>query len=213
MRKATRRAVWGVVLAAGCLVAVTAMARDHGPFGRGGPGSSFGSSAQDEHGRHEPGRARTLVAFSSMYGVDGPFVGEAFAVRDVPGDELPWEIESARGRLDADGHLTIRVRGLVFKDDPSVPEEIRGINDESEFRALVSCLTEVGDAVVTANVITDGFPATGSGDSTIVTTVDLPDPCVAPIVMVLAGSEDKWFAMTGFESEEEGEEDGEDEGD
>jgi len=37
--------------------------------------------------------------------------------------------------------------------------------------------------------------------------IDLPNPCVAPIITVLAGSEDKWFAVTGFEAEEEEEED------
>jgi hypothetical protein len=26
---------------------------------------------------------------------------------------------------------------------------------------------------------------------------------VAPVIMILAGSEDKWFAVTGFESEED----------
>lgn len=41
------------------------------------------------------------------------------------------------------------------------------------------------------------------GDSSIRATVNLPNPCVAPIIMVLAGSEDKWFAVTGFEAEEE----------
>jgi hypothetical protein len=35
------------------------------------------------------------------------------------------------------------------------------------------------------------------GDSTIDTMVTLPNPCVAPIVFVVAGSEDKWFAVTG----------------
>jgi hypothetical protein len=30
--------------------------------------------------------------------------------------------------------------------------------------------------------------------------VTLPNPCVAPVVFILAGSEDKWFAVTGFES-------------
>jgi hypothetical protein len=40
----------------------------------------------------------------------------------------------------------------------------------------------------------------------ILTTVELPDPCLAPDVLVLAGSEDKWFAVTGFETEEEGDE-------
>jgi hypothetical protein len=58
--------------------------------------------------------------------------------------------------------------------------------------------------VKTVNVTTEGFPATKSGDSFIKAKIDLPNPCVAPIIMVLAGSEDKWFAVTGFEAEEEG---------
>ncbi len=56
---------------------------------------------------------------------------------------------------------------------------------------------------MTRNLITEGFPATEDGDSEIDTTVELPNPCVAPIIMVLAGSENKWFAMTGFETEGE----------
>ena len=31
----------------------------------------------------------------------------------------------------------------------------------------------------------------------------LPNPCVAPVIFVLAGSEDKWFSVTGFEAEED----------
>ena len=50
------------------------------------------------------------------------------------------------------------------------------------------------------NIITSGFPATRSGDSDINTTVGLPGSCVAPIVFVLSGSEDKWFAVTGAET-------------
>ena len=64
-------------------------------------------------------------------------------------------------------------------------------------------LTEVGDTVETQNVITDGFRANTDGDSFIHARIELPNPCVAPIVMILAGSEDKWFAVTGFEAEED----------
>jgi hypothetical protein len=31
--------------------------------------------------------------------------------------------------------------------------------------------------------------------------VTLPEECVAPIVFVVAGSEDKWFAVTGVSLE------------
>jgi hypothetical protein len=145
-----------------------------------------------------------VTSFETMYGVDGPFIGEANPIRGVIGDELPWAITHfVRGELDANGHLIIIVRGLVFKDDPSVPPELRGINDEAQFRGLVSCLTETGDSVTTQNVVTAGFPASKRGDSIINARIELPNPCVAPVVMVLAGSEDKWFAVSGVETEQD----------
>jgi hypothetical protein len=160
-------------------------------------------AAQADMADHHPvsGFPPILLAFTSMYGVDGPFIGDANKVRDVEGDELPWEIGPVTAKLDVKGNLTLVVRRLVFKDVPEVPPELRGKNDEEAFRALVSCLTEDGDQVVTRNVVTQGFPATPSGNSFIHAHLNLPNPCVAPIVMVLAGSEDKWFAMTGFEKE------------
>jgi hypothetical protein len=67
---------------------------------------------------------------------------------------------------------------------------------------VVSCLAEdVPGQVATVNVTTTGFPATPSGDSDIDAQLQLPAECVAPIVFVIAGSEDKWFAVTGFSSE------------
>jgi hypothetical protein len=149
---------------------------------------------------------RKILTFGTMYGVDGPFVGEDNPIRGVVGDELPWDIAGfAFGDLDTRGHLRILVHGLVFADDPSVPPDLVGTNDEADFRGLVSCLVEEDDGTVqTENVITDGFPATVHGDSFIHATIELPDACVAPIVMILAGSEDKWFAVTGFEAPEDG---------
>src|SRR5262245_18257619 len=161
---------------------------------------SIGAQPAREHREH---RARKLLGFESMYGVDGPFLGEENAIRDVEGDEAPWVVASARGSLDTAGHLRIRVRGLVFADDPLVPPPLVGRHDEEEFRGLVICLCEVRDSAETANVMTRGIPATESGDSTIDARVDLPNTCVAPIVFVLAGSVDKWFALTGFESDSE----------
>lgn len=158
-------------------------------------------AAPRHHGPPPP--TPRLLAFDHMYGVDGPFVGDANLIRGIPGDELPWTVARfIRGRLDTEGNLKIEVRGLVFADKPSVPPDLRGKNDESDFRAVVSCLTEQSDTEVgTANVTTAGFPATEEGDATIDTQVKLPNPCVAPIVFVIAGSEDKWFAVTGFEAE------------
>jgi hypothetical protein len=164
-------------------------------------GMGMNGGSQGNQGKHHS--PKTLLQFGKMFGVDGAFVGDASPVDDIPGDELPWEIAFARGKLDTDGDLFLFVRGVVFKDDPSVPEELRGINDETEFRAAVSCLTEDNGAVVRSNVTTEGFPANPQGDSLIRAHVTLPDPCIDPAVFVLAGSENKWFAVTGFETEEE----------
>lgn len=173
-------------------------------FSLGGISFAVESVAQGNTAGKPAEHAQTILTFRTMYGVDGPFTEEENAIREIIGDELPWVIEKyIRGSLNSKGDLKIRVRGLVFKDDPSVPAELRGINDEKEFRGLVSCLTEEGDSAVTENVITEGFPASESGDSNIKAKIELPNPCVAPIIMVLAGGEDKWFAVTGFENEEE----------
>src|SRR5262245_8142247 len=149
-------------------------------------------------------QSKVIIAFGTMYGVDEAFVGDANPIRDVVGDELPWQVRSVRGRLDVTGHLKIRVRGLVFTNDDIVPPDKRLTNDETDFRALVSCLSEDGDTMTMENVMTEGFPSSPSGNSDIDAHITLPSPCVAPIVFVMSGSEDKWFAVTGFEAEEGG---------
>ena len=150
---------------------------------------------------HEPALPHILT-FDTMYGVEGQLLGATNAIRGITGDEAPWEIKhSIKGRLDTDGHLIIVVKGLVFADDPLVPPDLVGKNDETTYRGAVSCLTEdPTGAIITTNVFTQGFPSSVSGDSFINAKIDLPSPCVAPIIFVLAGSEDKWFAVTGFEA-------------
>jgi len=150
------------------------------------PISSFAQSSQ------------TIISFGTMYGVDGGFVKHN-QIRGVRGDELPWAVGSANGSLSTDGHLVINVTGVVFANDPSVPPNIVGTNDEATFRGMVSCLVESKNGVSTVNVVTQGFPATTTGDSNIDAHITLPAQCVAPIIFVMSGSEDKWFAVTGAE--------------
>ena len=134
---------------------------------------------------------QTVLSFSTMVGVHGGFVKHN-PIRGVRGDYEPWVISSANGSLTTDGHLTLSVRGVIFADGSP--------NDEPTFRALVSCLSDDGHgSVSTVNVSTAPFPATPTGDSDIDTTVSLPRQCVAPIIFVMSGSEDVWFAVTGAE--------------
>jgi hypothetical protein len=148
-----------------------------------------------------PAPPKLLLAFGAMYGVDAGFVGSANPIRGgIPGDDLPWDIDRAHGFLMSNGHLVIDVRGLVFANDPSVPPDIVGTNDETQFRGMVSCLIENDNGTVgEVHVISPGFPATTTGNSRINAMLDIPSTCIAPIVFVLAGSEDAWFATTGFE--------------
>ena len=134
---------------------------------------------------------QTIMSFSTMVGVHGGFVKHN-PIRGVRGDYESWVVGSANGSLTADGHLTMHVRGIIFGSGAP--------NDEPTFRGLVSCLSDDGHgAVSTVNVATVPFPATSTGDSDIDTTVPLPKQCVAPILFVLSGSEDVWFAVTGAE--------------
>jgi hypothetical protein len=140
-----------------------------------------------------------IVSFETMYGVDEAFVKHT-QIRGVRGDELPWDVGSAVGSLTVGGHLTISVRGIVFANDPEVPANLRGTNDETQFRALVSCLvSDHKGNVATVNITTPGFASTPTGDSDIDAMITLPSDCVAPIIFILSGSEDKWFAVMGAE--------------
>ena len=130
----------------------------------------------------------TILKASTMVGVTGPYVGMANPIRGVNGGGIPWNISEAKAVLLADGHLEIKVEGLVLATT--------GVNPASMFRGLVSCQTISGTAATVTNVSTDPFPATMTGDSKIAQTLDLPDPCIAPIVFVTSPT-GSWFAATG----------------
>ena len=135
-----------------------------------------------------------ILDFDTMVGNTQAFTGATNPIRGIDGGGLPWTIESGFGKLRADGRLDIQVRGLVL-----AAGEKAGSNPIPNFRAIVSCLG--GDGSV-QNVVTEAFPATtgpaseGGGDAKISTTIDLPQPCIAPIVFVTSPT-GAWFAATG----------------
>lgn len=136
----------------------------------------------------------TILKFDTMSPVTGPYVGAS--LRGLPGGGLPWIIESGRGSLDRDGRLQVRVRGLVLANNAPVPPALQGINPVTPFTAVVSCQTIGADGSATVtNVSTAGFRADREGDANIRAKVNLPHPCIAPIVFVLGGGQ--WFAATG----------------
>ena len=137
-----------------------------------------------------------ILEFDTMVGVPTAFTGQAnkALIRDVPGGGIPWTLTSAKGELSTGGKLEITVTGLVLATGANA-----GSNPVGNFRGLVSCLTTSATVV---NVSTGDFPATtgpataGGGNAKIEATLDLPNPCIAPIVFV-TNSGGSWFSATG----------------
>jgi hypothetical protein len=138
----------------------------------------------------------SVVKFEVMASVTEPYTGTANPIRGVPGGGLPWEIEDAEGKLGANGRLRIDVEGLVLARRDPVPANLQGTNPIPNFKAIVSCQTVTGGAATTTNVETGLVPASGDGDATINTFVELPSPCIAPIIFVTSPAS-AWFAATG----------------
>ena len=134
------------------------------------------STAADSEGRD-------VLRFDVMTPVTEPFTGAANPVRGVNGGGLPWEIAKGEGRLRADGRLRVKVKGLVLARRAPVPTARQGTNPIPQFRAIVSCLS-TKDPAAPVNVMTAPVPASARGNARIKATVDLPKPCIAPIVFV-----------------------------
>jgi hypothetical protein len=144
-----------------------------------------GASVSSITASADPG---TVLKFDTMSPVTGPYVGSSNPVGGVAGGGLAWVIGSGMGVLKRDGHLIVHVRGLVLAKT--------GKNPIAKFVSIVSCQTIKNGAANITTVVTAGFPASVNGDSNIDARVDLPAPCIAPIVFVgVAGP--RWFAATG----------------
>jgi hypothetical protein len=135
-----------------------------------------------------------ILEFDTMVGVPAAFTNPNNPIRGINGGGIPWTLASGTGELTADGHLEIKVRGLVLAAGANA-----GSNPAAAFRATVSCLA--ADASI-QSVQTGTFPATtgaaaaGGGNADIEADLVLPAPCIAPIVFVTnAGG--SWFASTG----------------
>lgn len=133
-----------------------------------------------------------ILTWTTMTPVTGPLVGPRNPIRGVPGGGLAWKISGASGTLLSNGALKVRTRGLVFADGPNA-----GTNTIPFFRAEVSCRSINGSGQSDmVNLSTDAFPADSMGNSVINAKLQLPHPCLAPVVLVTAPS-GAWFAVTG----------------
>jgi len=141
-----------------------------------------------------------LLEFNTMLGVPRPYTGAANAIRDIPGGGLPWVIEFGKGKLSPEGNVDVLVKGLVFDpDDQAVIDlGIGGTNTIPSFKVIVSCLSQDVDGnPITVNVSTGLFSADSAGNAHIKDNVELPFPCITPILFVTSPG-GAWFASTGF---------------
>ena len=142
-----------------------------------------------------------ILKFQTMVGVPRPYTGSTNAIRGVPGGGLPWVVGQAMGKLKANGRVQIEVQGLVLdpNDADVIAAGLAGKNPVPSFKAIVSCMSKdaAGTTATTVNVETALFPASMTGDSEIDGKVNLPKPCIAPIVFVTSPA-GQWFATTGM---------------
>lgn len=142
------------------------------------------------------GQLDKILEFDTMVGVAAPYTGTTNPIRGVNGGGQPWKLQSAEGEITVDGKLEIRVTGLVLTSTNG--------NPFNQFRAIVSCLSRSSPtSASTVNMTTDPFPANAAGDAYLEVQLDLPEPCIAPIIFVTNpnlptnGSPPAWFAATG----------------
>ena len=144
---------------------------------------ALGAAARDTEGRK-------VLEFETMTPVVTPFTGTTHPIRGIGGGGVPWALMAAEGELDSNGRLEVSVVGLVIASS--------GVNPVATFVAAVNCLTTTSpDTGVT--LLTAPQSVGSNGNATFEAKLNLPSPCVAPIVFVgiPAGNSLRWFATTG----------------
>ena len=143
------------------------------------------------------GRTAEILKVERLVGVPTGLTGAPGAIGTVNGAGLPWVIGESKAVLGVDGSFELKFNDLLFANEAAVPVALRGTNNQATMQAGVSCLTTTGarTAALTAPfAVTTG---TGAGDAKVETTLDLPSPCVAPIVLITNAAGTSWFAASG----------------
>jgi hypothetical protein len=106
----------------------------------------------------------------------------------VSGGGIPWVLDRGDAKLFADGRLDVSVRHLVLATGGAA-----GTNPIPAGRAIVVCNGGADP------VMTDLVPFSPEGNATVQARVDLPSPCLAPVVFFAGqtGAGPRWFAVTG----------------
>jgi hypothetical protein len=108
-------------------------------------------------------------------------------VRGVPPGAGPWRIGDLRATVDADGHITVRGRGLLLASSNSI-----GTNANQRVFATLIC--EAVAPFVERNTNTAGVPLEADGDFRIDDTLNpAPADCASPVLLI-RNTGGVWFA-------------------
>ena len=114
----------------------------------------------------------TILKFTTMTPVTGPYVGAANPIRTVPGGGLPWIITAGNGALKSDGHLIVHVRGLVLADQAPVPPALPA----DELTTLTAWAEALAEALTLAPQQLDAVLADARDGTRWRAALGLPEP-------------------------------------
>jgi hypothetical protein len=130
------------------------------------------SALGDDHGGHGSDHGGQLIKESLAPSVptDPTFHGVA------PGG-APWVLKDGQVRLNDDGRLDLRVRGLVI---PVAP----GNGTPGPVTTIGASLYCGADSNTTAAATTGQVPISRDGDARIVDHIAVPASCLSPVILV-----------------------------
>lgn len=147
------------------------------------------------------GGGAVVLQFDTMIG--NPGNGDpANVVRGFDGAGSPWSIRAVHGFLRSNGELVAVVQNLIISGGAD-----KGSNPVSDFRAALSCQDPTdatqGQLFFTGTARAETGSGNTAGDSVIVGRLQMPDHCIAPLILIgsppsATSPNGAWFAVTGF---------------
>ena len=142
-----------------------------------------------------------LFVFPSSFFANGPKIINSHVAGSVPNVTVrgvvsggaPWVVKNGKIQLDSDGHLLVRVKGLLIVDGalangaPVPPELVGTVATVTTVHAALTCGGPGGGVPFTITP-TEGVPLSPTGDFEIDAELSLPTVCAQPIVLIRIGS-------------------------
>jgi hypothetical protein len=148
----------------------------------------------------------TLVSFRGAIGVEPVSAGAGTdvtsmtvtrnIVRGVQPPAQPWKIADFQAKVNADGHITARGRGLVFAGGNSVGTSllISSTGTTTEFMVFATLICQNVAPFVELNTKPVPLPANGNFAIDDVLSPPPSAPCTTPVLLIRNTTNLTWFA-------------------